>query len=240
MSEALIRHSLGIIRKAQDMGAGRVAVKISGGKDSTVLTDMIMRSGISACFIHQYIVPGMRIEEDVLEALEKRFGIEIIRIAHPRRGEMFNCDVLCINKIWDEDASRKFTHGEANDRFIAAIAKTPWMATGIRKQESITRHLSLTKHPNPHPRNHRMYPLADWPKSEIFAHIKANGLPLSKAYALFGRSMSSYNIAHLYPLKQGIPEDYEKFCHDFPLMRCLVWLYEKRAREFGVTKLPKC
>jgi 3'-phosphoadenosine 5'-phosphosulfate sulfotransferase (PAPS reductase)/FAD synthetase len=240
MSKALIAHSQQLIGRARTLGCDRLAVEVSSGKDSTCLMDMVVRSGIPAVFIYQYIIPGWRLDEEVLEKLEDRYKVEIVRVAHPRRGEMFATDTLCINRVWDATAARAFTHNDAMDRFIAALSKTKWLATGIRKSDSITRTLALNKYPNPNPGKKRVYHLADWKTSDVWAHIKAEGLPISRAYALFNRSLSTFNVKHMYPLRMAAPDDYARFMKDFPLIEPLCWLYEKRARETGVLSLPEC
>ena len=126
------------------------------------------------------------------------------------------------------------------DRFIAAVSKSPWIATGIKKTDSITRAMALTKHPNPNPNNHRVYPLHEWKDADVWSHIAENDLPVSRCYKLIKRSLDVFNVKHLYPLKAGAPDDFERICRDFPLVESICWLYEKRAREYGMTNLPEC
>ena len=93
--------------------------------------------------------------------------------------------------------------------------------------------MALTKHPNPNPKLHRCYPLADWSKAEILQHVVEAALPLGRAEKLLGRSLDCLNVEHVWPLKRAVPEDYERICNDFPLMDALCWLYEKRREKYG-------
>jgi 3'-phosphoadenosine 5'-phosphosulfate sulfotransferase (PAPS reductase)/FAD synthetase len=115
-----------------------------------------------------------------------------------------------------------------------------WVATGIRITDGPQRAIALTKNPNPNLKLHKLYPIAEWRKAEVWSHIKRQGLPISRAYNLIGRSLDCLNVAHVYPLKFGSPKDYERIVADFPLMDCLCWLYEKRVERYGLASIGEC
>jgi 3'-phosphoadenosine 5'-phosphosulfate sulfotransferase (PAPS reductase)/FAD synthetase len=237
--EANIRRSMAVLAEARQAGASRLAVLVSGGRDSACLAHMVARSQISASFIHHYIVPDLEISEIPLRGLEQQLGIKITRVPSVLRQSMFEGDVLCINKIWDAQATTS-PRSATFDRFVLAIAKAEWLATGIRKSESPMRMLALTKHPNPNPKLKKVYPLADWLKQDVRDFIEREKITISPSYPLMNRSFDSVNLKHVYPLKSAMPGDYKKICSDFPLMDALCWLYEKRVKTHGLLNLPEC
>lgn len=237
--KASIAHTHLLLERARAAGINRLAVFVSSGKDSVCTLDLVHKSGIPYTAIHQYLVAGLRINEDVLEPLEKRYGISIVRIPSGARVRMFANDVLRIQHVWESGDKMTVDH-TAQERFACSIAKTPWMALGVKKVDSPTRFLALDRSQNPNPKTHKFYPIAEWKHAECWEYIKAEGLPVSRAYELFGRSLDSIDIKHVYPLKHAMPDDYAKVLNDFPLMEPLVWLYERRVRANGFNSLPEC
>lgn len=237
--KASIAHANLLLDRARRAGVDRLCVLVSSGKDSVCTLDIVHKSGIPYTAVHQYLVPGLRVNEDVLENLEQRYGITIARIPSGSRVRMFANDVLRIQHVWESGDKTSIDH-TAQERLACAIAKTPWMALGVKKADSPTRFLALDRSENPNPNTHKFYPIAEWKHAECWEYIKAEGLPVSRAYGLFGRSLDSIDIKHVYPLKHAIPEDYEKILNDFPLMEPLVWLYERRVRANGLSSLPEC
>ena len=237
--KARIIHSQLLLDKARQAGATRLAVMVSSGRDSACLAHMVHRSGIPATYINLYIVPGLEIVEEPLQALESQLGIKIVRIPNPRRRQMLDGDFLCINRVWDA----KFHYsppGAAYYKMIAGIAKTDWLTTGIARADSPRRRLSFMQAPNPNANSKRVYPMEWWRAADVTQFVKENKIVLSKSYVLQGRSFEMLSIARIYPMKHAMPEDYRKICNDFPLMDALCWLYEKRVREYGAANLPVC
>jgi hypothetical protein len=204
------------------------------------MADLMVRSGVECFFVHRHLVPDLMLDEEVLGELERRLKIKINRVDCPRRLDMFESDTLCINKVWGSKVSAGAPRPAAYDKVLKERFKTEWMCMGIRKADGPTRRLALTKYPNPNPKLHRCYPLANWSTADVWQYTKERGLPISKAYALIGRSLDCLNIVHTYPLKHGMREDYNKIINDFPLVDALCWLYEKRAAKYGMNNLPEC
>lgn len=221
----------------------RLAVMVSGGRDSMALAHMCYRASkendIVCTYIHNYLVPDLDVNEMPLRALEKTLGIKIIRLPSPLRRQMLDGDALCINRVW-EARFKCVPRPAAYFRMIAAIAKSPWMTTGIARADSIRRRLALTQAPNPNANAKRVYPLDLWRAKDVNDFITANKIKLSASYAIQGRSFDLMNIARVYPLKHALPNDFKKICADFPLMEALCWVYEKRAKKYGAANLPLC
>jgi hypothetical protein len=118
-------HSFTLIEKARQMGMKKLAVLISSGKDSVLLADIVMRSGVPASFFTKYIVKDLDIDEEVLTVLEQKYKIIIERLPSPRRLGMFESDTLCINRIFDAETSRQNAHSAAFDEMIKIKADTP-------------------------------------------------------------------------------------------------------------------
>lgn len=237
--EARILHAQNILGAARQAGATRLAVMVSGGRDSSCLAEMVHRAEIPATYIHRYLIPDLEVNEIPLRAMEQRLGMKIVRVATPMRQQMLDGDMLCINKVWDADIKIK-PFPASFDRFIHAIAKTEWLTTGIRSADSPMRMLTLTKHPNPNIKLKKVYPLASWRKQDVKDFIAREKIVVSPSYPLMNRSFELLNIKHVYPLKAAMPGDYKKICADFPLMDALCWVYEKRIKKFGSANLPEC
>lgn len=216
----------------------KIIAAVSTGKESIAMLSVLIEHGYDVFPVHRYFVKDLEFEEEVLQALENRFKLKILRLEEPVVRSMESDDVLMINNIWNIHPTP--INWNKWDRMIRRMAGCEWIATGIRKDDSPIRRLTLTKHPNPNPKLKKVYPLADWNKKYLWHYIKERNLPISKAYQWFNRSLDCLNIKHVYPIKKYAPKDYEKIASKFPLLDGLMWLYEKRGNEIGYEKIEEC
>lgn len=235
----LVKSSNQILNK---LSLDKVIVFLSGGKDSTALCSIMAQSGINCVYLYKYLVPNMSFDEKVLVELENRFSIKIHRIENPVRTGMYKSDTFRIKHIWDaQDALiGQGMKNQKYDRWIRETFKGDWFAMGLKKSDTLQRYMALTKHPNPNPNQMKVYPLAEWKDRDIWDYLKINKLPINESYSAMKRSLSILNINHVYPMKLSFPEDYKRVTKDFPLLEGLIWLYEKRAKKYGIVNLPQC
>ena len=244
----LIQESKTIIKQAKDLGCDKVIILVSSGKDSLCLADVVVKNapsyGMDVFLAHHYIVEGLEVQEEVLQAMEARYGLKIHRYENSAPKIALMKDVLCINLL-DNDMIHdmpmpKYRLDTQIDKALVAVAKTEWMTMGIKKADSMNRRYSLNEYPNPNPRKKRFYPLSNWSNKNVFDYCDSHKLPLSSLYKLYGRSFESLELESIYALKKTNIGDYNKVCDKYPLADALCWLYEKRIGEFGIKKIPRC
>jgi len=244
----LISSSYRIIKEAKGYGCERVIALVSSGKDSVCLFDVVhklcQKIGIHPFFVHHYIVKNLDIEEEVLTLLEKKYNTAIYRYENAIAKLALLKDMLCINLADDdliaEDIIKKYRLDTETDRALFNKYETRWMTTGIKKADSVNRRYALNEYPNPNPNKKRFYPLSDWGNPDVREYMKKNNLPLSSLYKISKRSFDSLSVQSVYPIKSFNRKDYDKICNQFPLMDALCWIYEKRAKKYGLINIEKC
>ena len=118
-----------------------------------------------------------------------------------------------------------------NEKLSHELFGYDYNLVGIKKADSPNRAINISAQGWFQEGSKKIYPLFDWSDRDVWSAIKHLDLPINKCYEWFGRSLDVLNLHHLYPLKQYVPDDYKKFCREFPLIEPMVWLYEKRMKE---------
>lgn len=190
-----------------------VIVGVSGGKDSVVTLDLCRQHFARVEAYHLYVVPGIGFVERYLEYLERRFEVTIHRrpsfiLADALRSGMFRAvrlDVPAIKPVEIEAAER-------------ARCGLNWIATGLKKCDSLERRGMLSRWGAIDRERHKLYPIADMSQAQVQQYLREKGILLPPDYALWGRSWG-YDLGgrYLSDIRRKWPEDFAKILKFFPL-----------------------
>jgi len=178
--EYKVRQAQSIVKKAEEIFDGRLALAFSGGKDSLVVLDIVRK-----------IIPDIQVvynnttiefPETLLyvRRLEKEWGLNLV-MTYPKvnffravkeRGWATHEDRWCC-KPYKEDPAAEFI---TNNRILAEF-------TGTTRNESIYRRsLKPFKMPSKEPYIIRVNPIYDWNDQEVWRYIEENNLPYNPLY----------------------------------------------------------
>ena len=214
----------------------RAILSFSTGKDSVVAWLQMRRYFKKIVPFYMYCFQDLSFLEKSLAYYEDFFQTRIIRLPHPSlyrwiNGLMFqapeNCHIIEDIGLADFD----FTDLE---RFIREDCglEGVYMATGVRAVDSLNRWASIKKY-GPINENRMIFlPIYDYRKERMVRELRESGVKLPYDYRLFGRSFDGVDYRFLKPLKDNLPEDYQKVLDYFPLAELEIKRMEYRERYY--------
>lgn len=202
-----------------------VIVGFSTGKDSIVTLDLANKYFKKVYAYFLYITPDLEFQERVLRKYERRYGIEIERLPHPDVSKFFRYGTF---RPYDKGV-REVEFGDLHD-YLRDKTGIPWIMTGERINDSLTRRAFLKTSGSIDMRSYRMYPLINWNKQTVIEYIKRKKLLLPRDLKEIGRSFCSLAGEELLYVKENYPEDYQKIKHFYPFCDVSA-LREKLKRE---------
>lgn len=205
-------------------------LSFSCGKDSSVLLDLAIKANLNIIPVFYYIIPELSYNEQILQWFEVNRNIKIHRMESAIYSRMKNADILCINKVWKQKANN-VNPFKYNEKLAMTLFNYDYNMLGIKRNDSPVRRNNISKYGWFQEKAKKIYPIFDWSDRDCWMYIKHFNIPINKCYKWFGRSQDVVNFDHIYPLKKESPQDYEKFCGEFPLIIPMVWLYEKRNKQ---------
>lgn len=212
-----------------------VLLAFSCGKDSIATWIALEDAGIEVVPVYMYCPPGLKFVEDEIAYFEGRFGVKIHQMPHPSMSRMLhrcvaqapeNLPILEATGIGEMDYAQVWDM--ARDAF--GLAPDTWVCDGVRAADSIVRRASLTKHGVMKPSSRKVSPIADWLKGEVMDAIARRGIELPIDYEIFGRSFDGLDNRFIRPLRDHLPEDYERLCEWFPLLETDIL----RCEHYGI------
>lgn len=196
-----------------------VLVLFSGGKDSIVVLDLIMKyfPKESIQVLHYYFVPGLSIKERVLIWYELKYKIKIHREPD--------------SKTIALQSGKKSYKQADQEAVIRKKYNIKYLIQGIRKQDSMARRGMLANLPyGIDERNGKIYPIAEWTTRQVLAYIKFNKLMLPVEYSMgVKRDFYIPDAAGMVMLKNNFPDDYKKVISVFPQLESMT----KRVEFYG-------
>lgn len=203
-------------------------VAFSGGKDSTVLLDLVEREqpGLQVA----YLDDGWDYPETVafVDATERRLGRAIVRVLVPTVSPYAS---PAENRFWREvgDPGLDPAQAHRSDMEFDAWRRSAHGFTGVRAQESGTRRIHLRAHGPLYYSgawgHWTCCPLANWSLDDVWAYLVSRGVAWNPVYdklAALGvsrnrqrvnsvTSATGYGLGSMSWLRQGWPELYNRF-----------------------------
>lgn len=199
-----------------------VLVGLSGGKDSLVTLDLCAEifPRVEAWFM--YLVDGLRVAESMIDYCERRYRrvvptFKVHRVPHWMLSHYFK---HAIYRSHVTELSRmpaiKFIDIE---HYVQDKSGILWNAMGHRMADSLERRGMLHKLAGIDEKAHRVYPLWQWSKRDVYAYLRAKRIPLPTR--LDDRAQWNTSGIRLSPdtiraLKTKFPADYKKILEVFP------------------------
>lgn len=222
---------LAVLQRARnEFGIDSVIVGVSGGLDS-IATLSLCRSTFSRVEAYfMYVVPGLSFQERYLQYLERRFGVELLRIPHwavarSLRGATFR-------HATPSSVSVPALKMSDVDAYIRRQFGIDWIATGEKANDSLERAAQIKRCGGIHEGRKRIFPLATWSHADVANHLARERIVAPPDYRLRPAETHRGNFDYLLsfdeivPIKEHFPEDFEKIKQVFPLIEAQI----ERAR----------
>jgi phosphoadenosine phosphosulfate reductase len=218
-----------IERAASQFGVRRVLVGISGGKDSIATLDLCSRHMAEVRGYFMYLVPGLSFQERYLTYIERKYGIEIIRLPHWGLSGIFRA--ASFRHPSQRSRSVKVVKAKDVDCYLRQQTGIQWIATGEKAIDSIERNAQIRRCRGINVQRRRIYPLAFWNHAAVYNYLKFRQVLMPPDYKIKadGSSFGSLWARDLIPIRENFPEDYKKILQFFPLAEAQVKRYEFRA-----------
>ena len=192
-------------------------VMFSTGKDSVVTLDLCAKyfKNFEICFM--YYVKGLNFQERTLTYYEKKFDKEILRIPHFDTSYFlkygyytqpnFSVPILKITDCWN---------------YARAHFGIQWIAAGETVYESIQRRAMIRSGGTINNKTKRIYPLAEWKKSDVLTYIKAHNLRTGVEQNKLGFTAEGFDPPGLIYIKENHPHDFETIKKVYPLIEAVI------------------
>lgn len=207
--------------KAQSRVSDSVIVGFSGGKDSIVTLDLCCRYFKTVHCFFMYQIPGLSFQEASIRYVEKRYGVEVMRIPHFELSNFFRYGVF---------RKPDFDVGIVKPldvyTWLRLQTDTWWIAAGERIADSIVRRAMMKRSGSIDIKRGRFYPVSLFTKADIVGYIKHHKLKVSPESNLLGHSFRSLMPDDLAVIKSYYPDDYKKIIDWFPFVEAGVFRKE--------------
>lgn len=198
-----------------------VFLGFSRGKDS-IAAWLKLREHFKVVPFFMWAVPGLEFVEESLQYFEDFFETKIHRLPHPSFYRKLNGLVYQPPNRIPVIRAARLPLPEYDDiaDYLAddlGFEARPWTATGVRAADSPLRRSAITQYGAINRKRRNFYPVWDMKKAELIDLIRGSGCKLPVDYNLFGRSFDGIDYRFLKPIKDHLPEDYERILEWFPL-----------------------
>ena len=204
-----------------------VLVSYSGGKDSLVTLDLCTRTFRRVVCFFMYFVPGLAVEEAVLDIGRKRYGVEVLYYPHWSVIAALKYGTYSAPHLSKDSLPGDYT---LNDVYNLARADSgiQLIACGIKKADSEFRRKNMTAFQ----RKDVMCPLRDWNKLEILSYLAMHKIPVPKTSKGKTESATGVDLSApaLCKLHDEHPDDWRKLLAWFPYAEAAI----ARRHLFGV------
>jgi len=201
-------------------------VSVSGGKDSLATIDICVRQFKEIRAFWMYYIKGLRFQEVVMQSIERRYGIEILRLPHFDLSWLLGSQML----QWYRASYPEFgvtTMREMQD-LVRDRFGISWIATGEKMADSFTRRFMMKANNSSQWDFKRgcYYPLQRWTNTQVFQYLKLRHIPLPPEYRFMKGSWGGMRGSELHQVKLHFPEDYKKILEVFPFAAAIERNYE--------------
>lgn len=194
-----------------------VLVGFSGGKDSVVTLDLCMKYFKNVVPYFMYLVKGLEFQEKTIRYYENKYDVEMLRVPH-----FMLSDFLRYGSFRMPDLDVPIIKTVDLYNYMRNETGVYWICAGERISDSIVRRAMIKNSGTIDSKRGRIYPVAQWNKSNIMSYLKINKLPLSLENKTLGFSFRSLMGEDMIKIKEYFPDDFEKIKRDFPLIEASI------------------
>lgn len=163
-----------------------VLVGFSGGKDSVVTLDLCMKYFKNVVPYFMYLVKGLEFQEKTIRYYENKYDVEMLRVPH-----FMLSDFLRYGSFRMPDLDVPIIKTVDLYNYMRNETGVYWICAGERISDSIVRRAMIKNSGTIDSKRGRIYPVAQWNKSNIMSYLKINKLPLSLENKTLGFSFRS-------------------------------------------------
>lgn len=215
-----IRDTARIISLLKDAAKEGVIVGFSGGKDSLVSLDLVMRAGFKRVVgMYWYLVPGLEVAERWLRWAKSHYGIDIFQA--PSRTAVNAIRRGVYTPV--TNAAMGIKGGYSVDQAIGLVrhqSGLDWAVLGYKCADSLERR-GFVKQSNGFDLKRRLaYPIGYWSNAQVADYLKLMKIPLPEF--LTGSHGVALHPDSIFWLYDNHREDYERIRLVFPGVAALV------------------
>src|SRR5216117_3489005 len=218
-----LQETLDILTRAYEKSTG-VVVAFSGGKDSLCVMDLCVRTFARVEAFYMYLVPGLDVIEQQLEAARARWGVTVRQYPHWAMHGAIRNGVFCNNHHRHD----RLPEWKLHDVYALAMAETgiPFIATGAKRADSLWRRKMLKSWGD---RADVIYPCIGWNTFDILSYLRAREIPIPDGSGCTASGIDLTTPELLY-LHDHHPAEFDRLCRYFPYARAVVY----RREWYGV------
>jgi hypothetical protein len=172
--------------------------------------------------VYMYLVPDLDFVDKSIRYYEEFFQTPILQVPHPslirllrnltfQAPENINIIERCGFAPLDYDKIIQQV------KIDLKLPKITYHATGVRAADSPIRRAAVNRSGAINEKRKQFMPIWDWNKARLLEEMKKSGVKLPIDYKLFGRSFDGIDYRFLKPIKDNLPDDYQKIIEFFPL-----------------------
>lgn len=211
--------------------APRVAVMVSGGKDSLCTLDVCVRAfgAKNVVGVLMYLVKDLDVEWRHARKLEKRFGIRIEGVPHWELSRLLKNCIFRPYVVGSENI-RQLKQVDV-ENYIRKTLGAEWIAWGNRAADSVVRNAYLKRIGGVDMKQRRFYPIWTWKKPDVYGYLHGRKLPVP---SITGGKVQMGGVS-LDPeclrwLRDEEPQDFAKILDVFPFAEAAVIQLERSHR----------
>ena len=222
-------------KRAAALSGGSIVVGCSGGKDSLVTLDVIMRSGAFSRveLLAMELVKGLDLFRKPVERAAARYGLKVHYVPHWDTARLLKYAVLRPHIRGGE----KITLLRLKDieRAITKRTGIEWYSYGERAADSIVRRIYTRECDGVQTEWRRLWPIWNWRLADVRGYLKLQRIPMPKKIGNRVTSGVSLEPADLLYIKREHPADYQKILTVFPWAEVQVFRLERGDFEINAT-----
>jgi hypothetical protein len=196
------------------------------GKDSIASYIQLKRYFKNVHNVFYFMIPDLKFQRDSLDYYEQKFGEKIHIIPSPhfyiqltklmyQSPERINAiDNLILDGVIFIPTHDQLFSWVKDD---LKLSQDTYVATGVRRDDSLTRRLSIKKTGAENVKRKQFFPVFDWSISKIRQDIADSGIKLPIDYKIWGRTFDGVQYSFLKGMRDNFPDDYETIKFWFPL-----------------------
>lgn len=223
MARGILKPSLKKMNKIIEKVKGftqEVIVSFSCGKDSIVCLDLCVKNFKKVFPYFLFHIPGLSFQEQYLKYVEKKYGIEILRLPHFELGKFLKKAAFRNPSLLAMDCPAASPNEIEN--YVRSETKVDWVCHGYKISDSPLRGARIKKCGGVEEKFKRFFPAAHFNDAAVWNYIRNNKILIPADYSLFKRSFGFLEPRELSEIKKKFPEDYLRIKEIFPHVEAII------------------